>query len=43
MHIHIEKDNKTAKFNLDFIELVRSNKFNAKELKTIRKFSRRKY
>ena len=33
MHIHIEKDNKTAKFNLDVIELVRSNKFNAKELK----------
>lgn len=37
MHIHVEKDNKTAKFNLEFIELVRSNKFNARELKTIRK------
>lgn len=37
MHIHAEKDNKAAKFNLEFIELVRSNKFNAKELKTIRK------
>ena len=37
MHIHVEKDNKTAKFNIEFIELVRSTKFNAKELKDIRK------
>lgn len=37
MHIHVEKNNKTAKFNIEFIELVRSNRFNAKELKDIRK------
>ncbi|MDQ2718463.1 MAG: DUF4160 domain-containing protein [Bacteroidota bacterium] len=42
MHIHVEKDNKTAKFNIEFIELVRSSKFNAKELKDVRKISRRK-
>ncbi len=35
-HIHIEKDNKTAKFNLEPIELVKSKRFNAAELKKIR-------
>jgi len=35
-HIHIEKDNKTAKFNLEPIELVKSKRFNASELKKIR-------
>ena len=35
-HIHIEKDNKTAKFNLVPVELVKSQKFNASELKKIR-------
>jgi len=35
-HIHIEKDNKAAKFNLEPIELVRSKRFNASELKKIR-------
>jgi len=37
IHIHIEKDNKTAKFNLEFIELVKSRGFNASELKEMRK------
>lgn len=37
VHIHIEKNNRTAKFNLSPIELVRSSKFNAKELKVMRK------
>jgi hypothetical protein len=36
IHIHIEKENKTAKINLETMELVRSNRFNAKELKEIR-------
>ncbi len=35
-HIHIEKGESTAKFNVDFIELVKSYKFNASELKQIR-------
>ena len=37
IHIHIEKDSKTAKFNLETIELTRSRGFNASELKEIRK------
>jgi hypothetical protein len=37
VHIHIEKDNKTAKFNLEQIELVKSRGFNATELKEMRK------
>lgn len=36
-HIHIEKDNKTAKFNLEPLQLVKSRKFNASEVKEIRK------
>jgi hypothetical protein len=28
-HIHVEKGESTAKFNIDFIELVKSYKFNA--------------
>ncbi len=35
-HIHIEKAEKTAKFNLEFIELVKSSRFRASELKEIR-------
>lgn len=35
-HIHIEKAGKTAKFNLENIELVKSSGFNANELKQIR-------
>ncbi|WP_310381729.1 DUF4160 domain-containing protein [Flavobacterium sp.] len=35
-HIHIEKAEKTAKFNLESIELVKSSRFNANELKQIR-------
>ena len=35
-HIHIEKAEKTAKFNLEFIELIKSSRFNASELKQIR-------
>lgn len=37
MHIHIEKDNKTAKFNIEPLELVRSRKFNTSEIREIRK------
>lgn len=36
MHIHIEKDDKTAKFELIQLELVKSRGFNASELKEIR-------
>lgn len=35
-HIHIEKGEKTAKFNIEFVELVKSSRFNANELKQIR-------
>ena len=35
-HIHIEKAEKTAKFNLEFVELIKSTRFNASELKQIR-------
>ena len=34
-HIHIEKAEKTAKFNLENIELVKSSGFNSAQLKTI--------
>ena len=34
-HIHIEKDNKTAKFNLEPLELVKSKKFKTSEIKEI--------
>ena len=37
VHIHVEKKGKTAKFNLEPLELIRSNKFNALELRRIRK------
>ena len=37
IHIHVEKDNKTAKYNLMEITLVKSNGFNTSELKEIRK------
>ncbi|MFV0539854.1 MAG: DUF4160 domain-containing protein, partial [Aestuariibaculum sp.] len=37
VHIHVEKDNKTAKFDLNEIELERSRGFNASELKEMRK------
>jgi len=37
IHIHVEKNNKTAKFNLESIELIRSIKFNASKIKEIRK------
>lgn len=36
-HIHIEKDKKTAKFNLEPLELTKSRKFNASEIREIRK------
>lgn len=35
-HIHIEKDEKTAKFKIETIELIKSNGFNSLELKRIR-------
>lgn len=38
IHIHIEKDNKTAKFNLKpTVDLVYSRRFKAQELSEIRK------
>ncbi len=37
IHIHVEKDNKTAKFYLNPVELERSRGFNAKEIKELRK------
>ena len=37
IHIHIEKDNKTAKFNLEPFELVYSRRFKASEISEIRK------
>jgi hypothetical protein len=35
-HVHIEKAEKTAKFNIEFVELIKSTRFNASELKLIR-------
>ena len=35
MHIHIEKAEKTAKFNLENIELIKSSGFNSRDLKII--------
>lgn len=35
-HIHIEKAEKTAKFNTEIVELIKSSGFNATELKQIR-------
>ena len=37
VHIHIEKNNNTAKFVLDPLELIQSRGFNASELREIRK------
>lgn len=37
IHIHVEKDSKTAKFEVEKNELIRSRGFNASELKEIRK------
>ena len=37
-HIHVEKAEKTAKFNIENIELIKSYGFNAAELKQIRNF-----
>ena len=36
-HIHVEKERSTAKFILKNAELVKSNRFNANELREIRK------
>ena len=35
-HVHVEKSGKTAKFNLNPIELIISKKFSALELRDIR-------
>ena len=35
-HIHIEKGEKTAKFNIEFIQLIKSYRFNDNELKKIK-------
>ena len=37
IHIHIEKDNKTAKFNLEPVELVTSKRFKSSELSKVSK------
>ena len=38
IHIHVEKDNKTAKFNLEpMVELLYSRKFKASEISEMRK------
>ncbi|HKL32123.1 MAG TPA: DUF4160 domain-containing protein [Tangfeifania sp.] len=36
-HIHVEKEKATAKFDLENAKLIRSKRFNAGELKEIRK------
>ena len=36
IHVHVEKNNKTAKFTITPIELVASKRFNAQELRKIR-------
>jgi len=36
IHVHIEKENKVAKFNLEPLELIKSSRFNAAELSQIR-------
>lgn len=36
-HIHIEKERSTAKFDLRNSELIRSKRFNAKEIAEMRK------
>ncbi len=35
-HIHVEKADKTAKFLIEPVILIKSSKFNSKELKKIR-------
>jgi hypothetical protein len=37
IHIHVEREGKVAKYNLEPIELVKSSKYNAAELRQIRK------
>ncbi|MCB9202566.1 MAG: DUF4160 domain-containing protein [Flavobacteriales bacterium] len=37
IHIHIEKDTKTAKFNLEPIELIYTRRFKSSEISEIRK------
>jgi hypothetical protein len=37
IHVHIEKEGKVAKYNLEPVELIKSSKFNAQELRQIRK------
>jgi hypothetical protein len=37
MYIHVEKNNCTAKFTLDPVELIRSKRYSAAELNEIRK------
>ena len=36
IHIHIEKDNRTAKFEISPTLLIKSRKFNASEIREIR-------
>ncbi|MHC1777259.1 MAG: DUF4160 domain-containing protein [Lentimicrobium sp.] len=37
VHIHVEKGDGTAKFNLDPVELIKSRRFKANEIAEIRK------
>lgn len=36
-HIHIEKAEKTAKFNIDFIELIKSRQLTTSELREVKR------
>jgi hypothetical protein len=36
-HVHIEKDRSTAKIDLETLELIKSRRFNAAEIREIRK------
>ena len=37
LHIHVEKAESTAKLNLEPVELIKSKRFNAKEINEIRR------
>ncbi len=36
IHVHVEREGKVAKYNLEPVELIKSSKFNAGELQQIR-------
>lgn len=37
MHIHVEKQDGTAKFDLDPVQIIKTNNFSAADLRKIRK------